>query len=329
MKINTANLNDFVAAFNTIMLREMDTVPRDALASGAFQRHTKALHTGEDEYFTEIDREMFLSQVDEGDKTPAVLAQQGFSKRLTYDTRRGKINITKEMQDQNKYPEIMSQIMSLGSMLGNTQERDLAHRYTFANATSYTSSEGKTIDVTAPDGKAMCATDHLLKATSSTYKNILPGSPQFSITALELAERYFKEEFTNQFGEKVVRYPDVIVSTGDPNTSNTINQYLQSIGDPDKTNANAKGQYYRKYRHKEVPYIATTATGAPDATKRAYWYLVNTKRENQPFIFSEMNKLQTNMWVDDDTDCSYYKVRGRYGIVGLRPRSIVGSFPVL
>ena len=107
-------------------------------------------------------------------------------------------------------------------------ELDLSHRITFGTATSYVDMDGVTVDLTVGDGLSLFNAAHTVRGSATTYRNILSGNPAFSKSSLEGMEKLVVEETINQFGEKMAMPFDIIFSTDDPNTVNTIRTELNS-----------------------------------------------------------------------------------------------------
>jgi hypothetical protein len=81
----------------------------------------------------------------------------------------------------------------------------------------------------------------------------------------------------NQLGEaKPGAVFDVLWTTDDPNTVNTVREYLKSTASPDAAHAGVFNNYVGKYRHVILPRVALTAAGAPDSTKSKYWGIAST-----------------------------------------------------
>src|SRR5262249_48698870 len=121
------------------------------------------------------------------------------------------------------------------------------------------------------------STAHTLKGTSATFRNILANNPQFSRGALENMEAQIIANTLNQFGEKVTIPFDIIFTSDDPNTINTVREFLKSTASVEPgVNASVTNVYQGKYRHVILPRLATDNLGQPDATKTKYWGLASS-----------------------------------------------------
>ena len=187
------------------------------------------------------------------------------------------------MRNYNKYIDVVTRLQNLGKIVSNRIELDLSHRITFATATSYTSKEGVTIDTTVGDTLALASTVHTVRGAATTYRNRLANNPVFSKGGVEGMEQMIIENTINQFGEKVTVPYDILWSTEDANTVNTIKEFLRSTAAPEATNAGVVNVYAGKYRHVVLPRVATTAAGANDTSKAKYWGLASSSN-SQAFL---------------------------------------------
>lgn len=276
MELNTITFGDFVKLANVIWLKGLNSVKNYARESGIFNVSTLPENTGNSREYSSIETNEYLSYKGEGAQAKRSKVQQGYTKTMTLFRVAENIGITYEMRTQNKYPEVLREITSGARKGPNTIDLDLSHRFTFGTATSYVDRDGRTIDVSTGDGLSLFNTAHLLRASSTTYRNRLAGNPQLSRGALEGMERLVVEETLNQFGEKMSAEFDILWTTDDPNTVNTALEHLRSVAAPDAPNSGVTNVYKAKYKHVQLPRVATTAAGLVDATKRRYWGLASS-----------------------------------------------------
>ena len=118
--------------------------------------------------------------------------------------------------------------------------------------------------------------------------------------------------------EKVTADFDIIFTTDDPNTVNTVKEYLRSTSAPDAAHAGVINVYAGKYRHVILPRLATTAVGAPDSTKRGYWGIASSKMSSlhygvweAPHMIAPANGSNAE---DIQTDDWEFRSRGGIGI---------------
>lgn len=276
MELNTASLSDFVRNAQIIFLKAAESIKMEARQSGLFKVGTWPDGTGNTREYTEIDLEEYAKKKGEGDQAERAKVQQGYSKtgqlkRIGLD-----IGITYEMRHYNKYQEVVSRLTNLGVTGAKRMELDLSHRITFGTATTYTDMDGESVNIAVGDTLALFSTAHTLRASSTTFRNRLATNPVFSKGALEAMEKMRIENTLNQFGQKMTMTDDVVWSTDDPNTVNTIREYLRSTAAPDANNGGVVNVYSGKYRHVILPRVATDKDGNVDSTKAKYWGLAST-----------------------------------------------------
>lgn len=283
MELSIAGLSDFVRNAEILFLKGLDSVNMAARNSGIFRIDNLADHKGNTKEYSEIDLEEYAEIKAEGDQASRAKVQQGYSKVGTLYRISKDIGITYEMRHYNKYIDVVARLTNLGQMAGKRMELDLSHRITFATATSYTSKEGTTIDTTVGDTKALATTDHTVRGSATTFRNRLANNPIFSKGSLEGMEQMIIENSINQFGEKVSIPYDIIWTTDDANTVNTVKEFLKSTASPDALNAGVVNVNQGKYKHVILPLVATTASGAVDSSKAKYWGLASSMN-SQAFL---------------------------------------------
>jgi len=283
MELNIATLSDFVRNAQILFLKGLDSVPMAARNSGIFRIDNIADNTGNTKEYSEIDLEEYASVKAEGDQAVRARVQQGYSKIGTLYRVSMDIGITYEMRHYNKYVDVISRLTNLGQTAAKRMELDLSLRITFATATSYTSKEGITVDTTVGDTLALGSTAHTVRGSASTFRNRLANNPLFSKGALEGMEQMIVENSINQFGEKIVIPYDIIWTTDDANTINTVKEFLKSTASPDAINSGVVNVYQGKYKHVILPRVAVTAAGAVDSTKAKYWGLCSSMN-SQAFL---------------------------------------------
>ena len=294
MELNINSLPDFVKNAEIMWQMGASSVPRYARSSGLFKEVSIPQLTGNTREFSEIDLEEYASKKGESEQAARGKVQQGYTKigrlyRVAKD-----IGVSYEWRTQGKYAEIKTRLVNLGKLAENRLDLDLTHRITFGASTSYSDMDGETVDVSVGDGLALFATAHTLKGASTTFRNILSGNAAFSQSALESMEKMRVENTFNQFGQKMSIPADIIFSTDDPNTVNTIKITLQSMGNTsDYKNSGVINPYERKYRHVVLPRIATDAFGNVDSTKAKYWGLANSEMSTAYLGMHEEPHLKT------------------------------------
>lgn len=318
MELNTISLPVFTQLANVIFEKRKASINSVMRSSGLFKVESVASNSGNIRQLTEIDLEEYASYKGESDQASRARVQQGYTKNLQSYRIAKDIGISYEMRTQNKYPEVIARLQNLADLAMNRMDLDLAHRITFGTATSYTDMDGRSIDVSLGDTLALFSTAHTLKGSSTTYRNRLANNPQVSKGALEGMEKMIVEQTYNHFGEKVVRKFDILWTTDDPNSINTVMEYLKSTGAPDVANSGVTNVYQGRYQHKILPRVATTATGAPDSTKAKYWGLASSEGTTAHLKVWEEPHLKSpsvgNNGEEFATDDWNYGVRAGYGM---------------
>ena len=294
MELNTITLSDFVRNAQILFLKGLDDVMMNARSSGLFRVEAVPQNTGNTREYTEIDLENYAKAKGQGAQSERARVQQGYSKIATLKRIALDIGITYEMRTQNKYQEVVARLTNLGMLAAKRIELDLSHRITFGQATSYVDMDGNTIDISVGDGLSLFNAAHLVRGSAITYRNQLSGNPAFSKSSLEGMEKLVVEETINQFGEKMAMPFDVIFSTDDPNTCNTILTELNSLSSTTiELNSGVVNVNKSKYRHVKLPLVATDASGNVDSTKATYWGLASTMFTSGYLGMHEEPRLKT------------------------------------
>jgi len=229
-------------------------------------------NSGNTREYSEIDLEQYAKRKGEGDQAARAKVQQGYTKTITTSRIGDNIGITYEMRTQNKYPQVIAKLTNLGQMCNQRMDLDLSHRIGFGASTSYTNMDGETVTTTTGEttSTALFDSTHDLKGSSTTYRNILANNPRISRGALEAMEKLVTEQTYNNFGENMIANPTILFTTNDPNTVNTVREYLNSSASPDGANSGVTNVYKSKYRHVVLPRIRLDANGVVDTTKNYY-----------------------------------------------------------
>jgi len=288
---------------------------------------------GNTKRYDEVDTETYAKLKREGEKVSKASVGIGYNVTMTKKRIGMEIDITQEMRDENRYPQVGSLITNLTHFCPQKIELDATHRLTFGTATSYTDRDGETVSLVGGDGFAIFSAVHTLKYSSTTWSNIVSGNPVFSRGGLESAELLATTNILSNFGERRTMTFNNIITGDDPTTVNAVKQFLGSTSDVDQNNSGVMNLYKNKYTHLILPQLATTATGAYDGTKRRYWFLAS--------LGQGMNGLQAyyGEWEaphmiptggnmeDPHADVWSYGTRAGYGFVFVSGRGIIGSFP--
>jgi len=277
MELNINSLPDFVRNAQILWNMGKSSVPQVMRGSGLVKEMAIPQLTGNTREFSEIDLEEYASRKGESEQSTRARVQQGYSKIGTLYRISKDIGISYEMRSQGKYPEIKQKLTNLGKLAPNRIDLDLSHRIGFGTATAYTDQDGVSVDITIGDTLALYSTAHTLRGSSTTFRNRLANNPQVSRGALEAMEKMRIENVYNQFGQKMYMVDDILWTTDDPNSKNTVRELLRSTSNPTQSNAGVVNAYENKYRHVVLPRVATDKDGAPDSTKAKYWGVASSE----------------------------------------------------
>lgn len=331
---------------NTISLPELTDLIRKQFiktqmmvkpaAMPLFIKDPIAKGNGNTKRFDEIDTQTFARNKKQGEAAKKASVAIGYNIIVTKKRIALEIDITQEMLDENRYPEVGALITNLSWFCPQRIELDMTHRFTFCNSTSYTDMDGDIIDLTTGDGLSVANSAHTLKYSALTYSNRVSGDPLFSRGALEAAELLTVSNILSNFGERRVINFNTIVSSDDPNTCNTIKQFLRSTTDVDQNNPGVINPYFGKYQHCVLPYLATTAVQAYDSTKKHWWFLVacglgangwqSYYAEWEAAHLQSPDNEQSNL-VDGHRDIWSYGTRAGYGLGVVSGRGFIASCP--
>jgi len=294
MELNTVTLSDFVRNAQILFLKGIDNVAMNARNSGLFRVEPVPQNTGNTREYSEIDLENYAKAKGQGAQAERARVQQGYTKIATLKRIALDIGITYEMRTQNKYQEVVSRLTNLGMLAARRIELDLSHRIAFGQVASYVDMDGATVDLTVGDGNPLFDTAHTVRGSTATYRNQLAGNPAFSKTSLEAMEKLVVEETINQFGEKMAMTHDILYSTDDPNTVNTIRVELRSTSTTTvEQNSGVVNVNQTRYKHVILPLVATDAAGNVDSTKATYWGLASSMFSSAYLGMHEEPRLKT------------------------------------
>lgn len=310
---------------------DQNTLPREA--KQLFIPETIGQGQGSSKRIQEFDGETFADYKPEGASSNKSRVGVGYSKDMTARTFSKEIDITLEMRNDNRYAQIGKMIVDLSRFCANRQDLDLTHRLTFATSTFYTDMNGESVDVSMGDGLALLSTVHTLALSATTYSNRVTGDPAFGQGAYESAMLLANSQTYNNFGQQRTMEYNTIVSWKDPGTMRTIKQLLNSQADIDGAQSGLMNVYKDGTRHVVLPYLASTAAGVYDSTKRRWWFYMAVGVAGWQAYVGDwiMPQLRTpaagNNGEDIHTFNWTYATYCRYGIAVLSGRGCIGSCP--
>lgn len=308
MEININSISDFVRNAEILWTKGKMSVDPVARKSGIFKELPIPQLSGNTREFSEIELNEYAKKKGESDQAQRAKIQQGYTKIGTLKRIASDIGISYEMRTQGKYPEMVSKLTNLGTQATKRLELDLQHRITFGASTTYTDMDGDTVSISVGDTLALFSTAHTLRGSSTTFRNRLANNPQFSKGSLEAIQKQAIENCYNQFGEMMTMNYDILWTTADPSTVNTVKEVLRSTSNPTQNNSSVVNVYQGSFRHVILPRVATTATGAVDSTKAKYWGIASTEystaylgiheepRLKAPSVGSNAEEFSTDDW---------------------------------
>jgi len=327
MIIDSTTFTDFNDNLTILFEKKFDEA-YDSSVDQLYNMHDTAVDTGD---VSGLDGFGFAKIKKEGnDHAFGNLAQFYRKSWHTYEVSL-ETEITWNMRKYSKYSDIQDRINELSTSVADRMVLDKTHRFTFATSTSYTSMEGEPINTAMGDTYALAYSAHTVTGSSTTYRNRISGDPIISKSGIEAGELLFSSQMITTTGKVVKRKPNVIFTGDDPNTVNTVKQYLQSYADPEASQAGVVNPYNGKYQHIILPYLATTATGAYDSTKAKWWGLADTTRKTFHCFVGQAPTFitpQQGQGIEFETMSWKYASFASYSLVGNDPRGIVMSCPV-
>lgn len=273
--LSTLTFSEFTDLVNRDFYSEAESL-MTGNAQKLFHYADETVNTGDTRRYQAIDTERFGLLKGEGADAKKTKIGIGYYKDVKAKRIAREIDITWEMRKYNKEPQILQKLTSLNEFCPNRFELDLTHRLTFSTSTSYTDMDGDTVATTCGDGFELAYSAHTLPFSSETYRNRISGDPVFSSSALELAEDLAATNIFSDFGEKVSMKWQYLFFTDNPETRNEVKRVLNSTAEVDALNAGVVNVYAGKYIPVELAYLATSAVGAPDTTKKRWWGITSS-----------------------------------------------------
>lgn len=333
VQLNTASFPQFTDLVDRVFQKSLQSFPFIISKSGLVKSENMEMNSGLFRRLAEapvVTR--FASVKNEGQNAKSALAQYGFEKDLQIRRYGLDLGITREERIANKNQEVIQRLLNIATSVYEGMELDLTHVLTFGTSASYVDRDGVTRDISCANGLSLFNSAHTISGSGTTYSNIVSGAPAFSKGSLELIERLVAEQTFDNLGQKVRMNFDLIWCGDDSVTNNRIDEELGAMADTASSNAGTINVNNRKYTKIRLPYLATTANGIPDTTKRRYWGIacseystLNLKMLETPFLKAPRDG---NNGEDFSSENWQYAGRGSYGISVVNGMWIKGSFPV-
>lgn len=331
--ISSLSFPDFVDTVDRVHAKGEMLVEDLAAAKSLFMVENIPSHTGSQRIYDEYDTETYARYKAEGADASKVKAIKGWSKTCTMRRFGAEIDITWEMRNVGKDQDIVRRMTSLATYCPQRMALDLTHRFSFATSTSYTDMDGETVDTAMgyTTSTALVDSTHDLTGTTTTYSNVITGTPQFSKGAFQIARERANTQILSNFGERRVYNFNTIVTSDDPATIDEVQILLKSKTDPTQNNQGVINTYMGGFRHVVLPRLATDANGAYDSTKAKWWFYVAVGEWQGHVGIWESPNLKTpatgNNGEDIHNDSWTFGTRGAYGICVVTGKGVLGSCP--
>ena len=287
-------------------------------------------HEGGFKTITEKDTSTYGNEQAEGSNPVLVKYGIGRTMTFTYTDYGNAYTATERALRDNKYPEIFREWIDLPKKLLERRNLDGVHRWTFANAASYTNMDSTVKDNTCIDGLAPVSAVHSLPHSAATWSNVVSGNPVFSKSGLLAAELLFKTNIKDGFGVQKRMIPDTIVSTDDPTTCYNIRQITGSTADVSSDNSTgnpAMMNALNKYKHIILPLLDSDSSGNVDATKSRIWFLGRFGSDGVDARYCEAVSIGYRMPKKDELNGNITQaVQGSWEFRIVSPRGFVASF---
>jgi hypothetical protein len=323
-------LDSLNRAFTTVKPDPLDDI---MLNSPMVRKESIPLGTGATRVFTErLSTDQYASQGVSGAPAKQARVQYGYEKALSVEQHDKSVSIDPQTRLLGKYQEIIAEVTNLVPAGRREIDLALAHRFSFATATSYGNSGGATVDTTGADGLPMLSAVHPTSGSPRTWSNIVPGNPQFSKAALTVGLKVGVENTMDNLGQKLQADYNVILTTDDPDTVIAVKELVNATANVDSNNAGTFNYFGNGFKHIMSKRIATDKDGFRDSTKSKYWFLISPTFA--PIVYGEamaptaFTPAVGNNGVDFMTQNWNYLVQAQWGICMPSARGIIGSTPV-
>jgi hypothetical protein len=282
----------------------------------------------------EIDMDQYAHDKPEGVDAQRLNFGEGYEKEIKAYRTGAQLNISYELRVAPRF-ELGNAITRFVESIPSRMELDRQHRLSFINATSYVNMDGRTVDVSGGDGLAGISAVHPLAFSTTTWSNLVPTSPQLSVTSLEAAEKLAITDILDNYGLPVMMsFTHLIVNKQDPNTERVAREILRSTSLVTQANPGVINTFNTKYELVVLSRVATDAMGRIDSTKSKWWFLAalgnrSNRLQSYELVWEapHMNPAPagSNNGVDVYNDDITYGARARYGHGVVSFRGIIGS----
>lgn len=214
------------------------------------------------------------------------------------------VAISRELRDDNQYPEILQLAAMLG--LSSYWTTELFGHDVYNNAFS-------TARYTVRDGLALCASNHPIQGTGATVSNL--GNTDLSEAGLMAAILAYDTQ-VNERGMPILLQPRTLLVN--PSERMTAKMLLKSAGRTSLITQPGTNNINPLYDE------GLTEFSDPWLTDADAWFLLAEPSQLPvEFIWREMPDTRT--WDDDSADATFHKIRQRHGQGARDWRGVWGS----
>lgn len=330
----------FEQIYNLIEKKFVQSVPKYPIdAMPLYIMDPIPYQTGNQRQYDEEDFSSFAHTKPQGVPAAKGTFGIGYYKQLFIKRIALEFDLTFEARTQNKWYDVTQITARLIKTVPYRTNLDMTQLLiTFANGTSYVDMDGYTIDTTTGDENPIAFNAHTLAFSNLTWTNIIPGAPQFSKSAIILAETIAKNNTLDNYGVPGALSWTHIWCAKTPSVMEAIQQFIRSTTDNTQANPQVINTYLNRYSMLVLAQIDTYPDGTRDTTKSNYWGLaalggvIRGDRLQAYFGQSEAPNMKASSGQDgsnaDDfsRDIWKYGVRAGYGLCVVSGRGILYSF---
>lgn len=210
MSFSTAGKTEFIDNVERIILEQaMNRKPNQIRA--LFRQIPWAPTDGDKVTFNSIALSGIASRVSENEEIPMVNPKKGNELSKTAQQYGDRLNTTKRMlKFQNRHPELVRLASQLVNRVDNVLDFEMTLQlFGEADQTTFTATNGETVNIATSDAKALFATDHSYGGV--TFSNILSGAGALSVANLTTLIGQMQLNTPDDFGTNISPEVDTII----------------------------------------------------------------------------------------------------------------------
>jgi len=279
-----------------------------------------------------------LKEIVEGATAPLINKEQGYEKGFKVKTYARKMVVSKllskwimknetlDSADNSVQAEIRK-LMEDVTFLADGAKLTLNNEGIGVLAKGFTVSQAYGAGSASPDGKALFATDHIIKKTGGSYSNT--GTGALSATTLEAAMQLHKVTIKMGNGRRV-RTASVYQLLVPRALETAARKILTADGLGTGSYDPAQITIF-DFKGNKVELIVSDVLGQTDDNgstvgNDAQWFLINSglARQIKAFRVFELYGQEVTTWYDDDSGNFYVKLDMAFGVDHYQPEVVVG-----